>query len=125
MRILDVYTTKLFIEFAIILIVVKSSIPMEDDDSEEEDDVLDIGLNESFGYEEEELPPPKLPSNTINNAPAKIVFDRPSPAKIVAPLNKANDPAVTVKPPIIQRTVMAHPPYPQGEFEMSYPELFL
>jgi hypothetical protein len=127
MKIFDVYTAELCIEFATVLIVEKSSIPMEDDS--EEDDVLDIGLNESFGYEEEELPPPKLPSNTINNAPAKpIVFDRPSPTKIVAPLNKANLPAVPVKP-AIQRTVtlsnVANSPYPQGESERSYPEIFL
>jgi hypothetical protein len=44
-------------------------------------------------------------------------MNRPSPTRIVAQLNKANDPAVTVKPAIIQRIVMENPPCPQGEFE--------
>jgi len=95
---------------------------MEDDS--EEDDVLDIGLNESFGYEEEEPPSPKVPSNVINNVPTKIVFDRPSPTKIGAPLNKANVSAGPIKPVVIQRTVISNatnPPHPQGEFERSYP----
>jgi hypothetical protein len=49
MKIVDVYSTELFIQLATISFVVKSSIQMEDDDSEKEDDVLDFGLNESFG----------------------------------------------------------------------------
>jgi hypothetical protein len=48
MKIVDEYTTELFIQLATISFVVKSSIPMEDDDSQEEDHVLDFGLNESF-----------------------------------------------------------------------------
>jgi hypothetical protein len=48
MKIVDVYTTELFIQLATISFAVKSSIPIEDDDSQEEDDVIDFGLNESF-----------------------------------------------------------------------------
>jgi hypothetical protein len=48
MKIVDVYTTELFIQLATNSFVVKSSIPMEDDDSQEEDDVLDFFLNEIF-----------------------------------------------------------------------------
>ncbi len=48
MKIVDVYTTELFIQLATNSFVVKSSIPMEDDDSQEEDDVLDFCLNEIF-----------------------------------------------------------------------------
>jgi hypothetical protein len=62
MKIVDVYTTELFIQLATNSFVVKSSIPMEDDDSQEEDDVLDFCLNEIF--EKKTIPtftePPKF-----------------------------------------------------------------
>lgn len=109
-----------------IFIIARSSVPMEEDDSEE-DDILDLGLNdeEIFDYEEEEPPPSKLPSNVISNAPAKIVFDRPSvpsPVKIATPLNKANVPAAPVKPSVIQRNALpnvANAPFIQGGLERS------